>query len=76
MKMQHERASHLMMFCALLMVKNSSATMQQSMQLVPVFGNNRHLARKLVRPSASLESTTACPSWLHSINGTASAEGR
>ena len=48
MKMNKEdRVSHMMIFCALMMVKNSSATVQQSMRLVPASGNGKELAKQL-----------------------------
>ena len=53
--MYPESTSHLMLFCALLLVRNSSATLQQSMMLVPSFGSDRTLAGKLGGLSASPE---------------------
>jgi len=42
-----ERESYMMMFCALLLVRNSKATFEQSMQLVPLTGSAKHLAGEL-----------------------------
>jgi hypothetical protein len=53
MKIQQEdRVSHMMLFCALMMVRNSSATIQQSMQLVPESGRGKDLANELGKPPA------------------------
>jgi len=71
-KMQPESASHLMLFCALLLVRNSSATLQQSMMLVPGFGSDMHLAGKLGGLSASPE--FASPTGVSSNKGVSSAE--
>lgn len=42
-----EQASYLMMFCALLLVRNSRATVEQSMSIVPLAGKAQYLAREL-----------------------------
>ena len=42
-----ERHSYVMLFCALLLVKNSKATLEQSMNLVPLTGSAKHLAGEL-----------------------------
>ena len=56
MKLKKEdRVSHMILFCALMMVKNSSATVQQSMRLVPASGNGRDLAKQLGKPLVSVE---------------------
>ncbi|MBI2820442.1 MAG: hypothetical protein HYX73_10730 [Acidobacteria bacterium] len=45
---KEERQSYVMLFCALLLVKNSKATLEQSMSLVPLTGSAKHLAGELV----------------------------
>lgn len=47
MKTQREKVSDMMLFCALMMVRNASATLQQSVNLVPLSGNSKNLADKL-----------------------------
>ena len=42
-----DRMSYMMLFCALLMARTAQATLQQSMELVPVSGNAKELAREL-----------------------------
>ncbi len=44
---QEERKSYVMLFCALLLVKNSKATLEQSMHLVPLTGSAKLLAGEL-----------------------------
>ena len=44
---QEERQSYMMLFCALLLVRNSKATLEQSMNLVPLSGSAKHLASEL-----------------------------
>ena len=51
-----ERESYVMMFCALLLVRNSKATLEESMKLVPLTGSAKHLAGELVAHSKSLKS--------------------
>jgi len=51
MKSQQEKFSNMMLFCALMMVRNASATLQQSMNLVPLTGSSKHLADKLGTPT-------------------------
>ena len=45
---REERVSYMMLFCALILVRNSKATLEQSMQIVPLVGRARHLAGELV----------------------------
>ena len=61
--MQHEdRVSYVMLFCALLLVKNSRATLEQSMALVPLFGRAKHLAGEMThRASAPATSPPDSP---------------
>jgi hypothetical protein len=42
-----ERQSYMMLFCALMLVKNAKATLEQSMKLVPLKGSAKHLAGQL-----------------------------
>ena len=39
-----DRNSFLMVFCALLLVRNAKATLEQSLQVVPLAGKARNLA--------------------------------
>jgi hypothetical protein len=48
-----ERQSYMMLFCALLLVRNSKATLEESMKLVPLVGSAKNLAGELVAQSAS-----------------------
>ncbi len=52
---KEDRVSQMMLFCALMLVKNSTATLQQCMRLVPLSGNSKHLASALGKPAASLQ---------------------
>ena len=45
---REERVSYVMLFCALMLVKNSRATLEQSVSIVPLCGRAKHLAGKLV----------------------------
>jgi hypothetical protein len=45
-----ERISFLILFCALILVKNDAATMDESMAMVPFFGRARLLAGELSSP--------------------------
>ncbi len=45
--MKEERVSYMMLFCALLLVKNSRATLEQSLQVVPLAGRAKSLAGEL-----------------------------
>lgn len=42
-----ERVSYVMLFCALLLVKNAKATLEDSVKIVPLKGSAKHLAGKL-----------------------------
>jgi hypothetical protein len=55
MKME-ERHSYMMLFCALLLVKNSKATMEQSMNLVPLTGSAKSLAGELASSAELIQS--------------------
>ena len=44
---QEDRVSYVMLFCALLLVRNSKATLQESMQIVPLVGSAKDLACEL-----------------------------
>lgn len=48
-----ERQSYVMLFCALLLVKNSKATLEESMKIVPLTGSARHLAGELAGHTSS-----------------------
>lgn len=47
-----ERVSYVMLFCAFLLVRNSKATLAESMNLVPLRGSARHLAGELANRTA------------------------
>ena len=53
---KEERQSYLMLFCALMLVKNSKASLEQSMELVPLTGSAKHLAGKLAGRSVTTKS--------------------
>lgn len=42
-----DRHSFLLVFCALLLVRSSKATLEQSLQVVPLAGKARSLAESL-----------------------------
>ena len=44
---REDRVSYLMLFCALLLVRNSKATLQESMRIVPLVGSAKDLAGAL-----------------------------
>jgi hypothetical protein len=44
-----ERQAYMMLFCALLLVRNSKATLEQSVKLVPLTGSAKSLAGELAR---------------------------
>ena len=44
---KEERESYMMLFCALLLVRNSKATVEQSLRIVPLVGSAKHLAGEL-----------------------------
>ena len=45
----NDRVCFLMLFCALLLVKNSQATLEQSLLVLPLEGKAGRLARSLCR---------------------------
>ena len=42
-----ERASYVMLFCALMLVRNSKATLEESISILPLVGSAKHLAGEL-----------------------------
>lgn len=42
-----EQVSYIMLFCALMLVKNSKATMEQSLSIVPLAGQAKSLTGEL-----------------------------
>ena len=44
---KNERISFLILFCALILVKNDAATMEESIAMVPLFGGAKLLAGEL-----------------------------
>jgi hypothetical protein len=51
-----DRESYMMLFCALLLVRSSKATLAESMKLVPLSGSARHLAGELASHTTPLGS--------------------
>ena len=51
---REDRVSYLMLFCALLLVRNSKATLQESMQIVPLEGSAKALAGELATRTVSV----------------------
>ena len=47
--MSQETVSYMMLFCALLMVRNARAGLEQSLALLPVAGPAKDLAERLAR---------------------------
>ncbi len=45
--MKEDKVSYLMLFCALMLVKNSKATLEQSVNIVPLAGKAKVLAGEL-----------------------------
>ena len=45
---KEDRVSYMMLFCALMLVKNSRATLEESVAIVPLVGRAKHLAGELV----------------------------
>lgn len=44
---REDRMSYVMLFCALMLVRNSKATLSESMQVVPLAGSAKELAGEL-----------------------------
>jgi len=44
---REDRVSYVMLFCALLLVRNSKATLEESMRIVPLVGSAKDLASEL-----------------------------
>jgi len=50
--MRHDdRLSYVMLFCALMMVRNSQATVAQSLEVVPLNGSAKRLAGEIANQS-------------------------
>jgi hypothetical protein len=47
-----ERQAYMMLFCALLLVRNSKATLEESLKMVPLAGSAKYLAGKLAETTA------------------------
>ena len=45
---REERVSYVMLFCALMLVRNYKTTLEESVGIVPLVGGAEHLARELV----------------------------
>lgn len=52
MRTHSEKVSNIMLFCALMMARNRSATLWQSMKLVPLSGGSKILAERFIIPSS------------------------
>ncbi len=44
----NQKTSYIMLFCALLLVRNSKATLEQSVRVAPLAGNAKCLAEELL----------------------------
>ena len=44
---KEDRESYVMLFCALLLVRNAKATFEESVKIVPLVGSAKHLAGEL-----------------------------
>jgi hypothetical protein len=53
---KEDRQSYMMLFCALLLVRSSKATLEESMKLVPLVGSAKHLAGELASHTGTLNS--------------------
>ncbi len=77
-----ERFSYMMLFCALLLVRNAAATLEESFTMVPLAGKAKRLAAGLAgrprsdpactkaqTPAAEMASTTTIVAsrWLRSL---------
>jgi hypothetical protein len=51
-----ERQSYMMLFCALMLVRNAKATLEQSLKLVPLEGSAKHLAGQLTDQAGATNS--------------------
>jgi len=43
-----DRVSYVMLFCALMLVRNSRASLEQSVALVPLSGGAKHLVGEIM----------------------------
>jgi len=50
---RNERTSFLILFCALILVKNDAATLDESMSMVPLFGRASLLTGELSSPGSA-----------------------
>lgn len=51
--MRHDdRVSYVMLFCALMLVKNSRASLEDSVALVPLSGGAKHLVGEMMHPGS------------------------
>ena len=50
-----DRVSYVMLFCALMLVRNSKATLEESMKIVPLVGSAKVLAGELLSQPAGLD---------------------
>ena len=52
---KEEKVSYMMLFCALMLVKNSRATLEESVAIVPLVGRAKQLAGELVNGIGSAQ---------------------
>lgn len=58
---QEEHLSYIMLFCALLLVRNAQATLKDSIGIVPLFGRTKHLAGEMFGHVPAPESSYSFP---------------
>jgi len=52
-----DRVSYVMLFCALMLVRNSRASLEQSIALVPLSGGAKHLVGEFMHHHAATSET-------------------
>jgi hypothetical protein len=60
-KVQEDRYSYLMMFCALMMVRNSRATLAETMDMIPLSARVSDLAGELTGGPVKTSTTDGNP---------------
>lgn len=58
---REEQVSYVMLFCALLLVKNSKATVEQLVTIVPLFGRVKYLAGEMISRMPASDAPPAFP---------------
>ncbi|MBI4464136.1 MAG: hypothetical protein HY647_05475 [Acidobacteria bacterium] len=54
---QKEKFSYAMLFCGLILVRNSKATMEQLLEALPLFGNAEFLVREIAHGKSFLNTS-------------------